>query len=161
MPIVAQQTDAADLLGVTPRTLRDWMRIPGFPDCASGYHIEAIRQWQESNARKGSEPEDAMRKLKLALQAEKLKQAQIETRDAQLRLEAKEKTLLPRQAVERSAAVILSGLVDTCEQLPDLVAAIVSKQEQAKVREFIKRELTELRMRIAADLRALPGESPR
>ena len=103
----------------------------------------------------------AVSNIKDTLISELLKQAQIETRDAQLRLEAKEKTLLPRQAVERSAAVILSGLVDTCEQLPDLVAAIVSKHEQAKVREFIKRELTELRMRIAADLRALPGESPR
>lgn len=161
MPLVAQQTDAAEQLGITTRTLRDWMRLPGFPDCSGGYNVGSIRQWQESNARKGSEPEDAYRKIKLATAAEKLKQAQIETRDSQLRLEAKEKTLLPRQAIERSAAVILSGLVDTCEQLPDLVAALVSKSEQAKVREFIKRELTELRVRIAADLRALPGESPR
>lgn len=161
MPLISHQVEAAEQLGITPRSLRNWIEEPGFPDCSAGYDVAAIRAWREAHERKGSEPEVATKRLKLALLAEKLKQAQIETRQSQLTLESKEKTLLPRQAIERSAAVILSGLVDACEQIPDLAAGLVSKKDQAKVRAFLKRELDEMRRRIAADLRALPGESPR
>jgi hypothetical protein len=155
MPVISQQTEAADYLGVTPRTLRDWSNQPGFPDSAKGYDTEAIEAWREREQRKGSTEDQTAKKLKLALTAERLKQAQIQTRRDQLELEKREGTLLPRKGVEESMAVILSSLVDWTEQLPDLIAAIVPADTQAKVRDRLRTELEERRVQLAGELRSL------
>jgi hypothetical protein len=158
MPLVARQTEAALRLGVTPRTLRDWRQLDGFPDCTRGYDLEAIQRWRQAHERKGSEAADAARKLKLAITAEKLRQMQLRTRREQLDLELKEGTLLPRKAVEQSVAVLLSALGDWCDQLPDLIAAICPNQRTAaKVRARLQQELDRRRAQLADDLKALGG----
>lgn len=159
MSVIIQQKQAAEALGVTPRTLRDWQNVDGFPDCSRGYDVEAIRTWRQANERKGSEPERVAKQIKLGVLAEKLKQMQLRTKKDQLDLDAKEGTLLPRKAIEQSAAVLLSALGDWCEQLPDLVAAIVSKKDQRKVRDRLKTELDARREQLADDLKALGGSS--
>lgn len=39
------QLDASKALGCTARSLRDWSKLSGFPDCSRGYNVEAIRVW--------------------------------------------------------------------------------------------------------------------
>lgn len=46
------QVAAAAELKVTPRSLRDWAKKPGFPDCSKGYDLTAIRAWRDSRRRR-------------------------------------------------------------------------------------------------------------
>ena len=52
--IVREQKEAARLLGITDRGLRDWMKKPGFPDWSAGYDVDAIRAWADDLRLKGS-----------------------------------------------------------------------------------------------------------
>lgn len=162
MPLIEQQTEAAARLKVTTRTLRDWRLVEGFPNCDAGYDLEAIQAWRRENERKGSESADAGKKISLGIKAEKLRQMQLRTKRDQLDLEAKEATLLPRKAVEQTAAEILSRLGDWCEQLPDLIAQICpNKRSAEKVRAYLKKELDKRREQMAHALKSLPsGSSP-
>lgn len=159
MPVIQQQVEAADILDVSARTLRDWSRLPGFPDCSTGYDTDAIQRWRQDNERKGSESDSTSKKLKLALLAEKLKQASVETKLASLKLETAEGTLIPRKGVELTAQVILSSLSEWCDQLPDLISGILPKKHRQVVANELKRELDKRRVELAAELRSLPGDS--
>lgn len=159
MPLISQQTEAAESLDVSARTLRDWSRLPGFPDSSRGYDIAAIQQWRQENERKGSESDSATKKLKLALLAEKVKQASVDTKLANLKLETAEGTLIPRKGVEQTAQIILSSLSEWCDQLPDLIAAQLPKKYQAAVAKDLKRELDKRRVELASELKSLPGDS--
>lgn len=161
MPLIQQQNEAALRLGISPRTLRDWRQLPGFPDCTAGYDLEAIHAWRREYERKGAESHETARKLKLGIAAEKLRQMQIRTRREQLELELKEGTLLPRKAVEQTVAVILSSLADWCDQLPDLIAPICPNRRSAeRIRERLKAELDARREQLAEDLKAISQTSP-
>jgi len=159
MPLIVQQKEAAELLGVSSRTLRDWQAARdenGFPDCSSGYETEAINAWRRDNQRKGSETSEAAKNIKLGTAAEKMKQARFDTRLKEMEVGKEEGTLLPRKAVEQSAAVILSSLGDWCEQLPDLIAQICPNKKSAeKVRTRLKSELDRRREQMADDLVSL------
>jgi transposase-like protein len=153
---VAEQKEAARRLGITPRALRDWAKEPGFPDWSAGYDLQAIRRWRDQHGRKGSDDDGTSRKLKLAIAAEKLRQAKLETRKRELDLQTKEGQLLPRQAVETFASTLLSALADWCEQLPDLIAGELPKKHGAKIAARLTRELHQCREQLAEDLKRLP-----
>lgn len=158
--LVTQQKQAAELLDVSPRTLRDWSALDGFPDCSSGYDIEAIREWREEHERKGSQQSETAKKLKLAISGEKLRQAQLQTRQMQIDLERKEGLLIPRKGVEQSAAVAMANLADWCEQFPDIAISQLPKKYQAKMRAIWKKLLDDGRRQLASQLRALSQDSP-
>lgn len=152
--IVIEQKEAADRLGVTARTIRDWRdQHSDFPDCSAGYDLDAITAWRDRLAKKGSEDGDAARKLKLARQAEALKRDRLRTRDAELDIAEREKELLPRPTWELFAANLLSGLADWCEQLPDLIAGQCCKKCQKTLGDRIKKELDRRREQLAEDLK--------
>jgi hypothetical protein len=158
--IVTEQKQAARILGVTPRTIRDWMRdYPSeVPDTSAGYDIDAWRKFRESHGKKGSPEGEQLRKLKLARQAEALKRDRVKTRHDELNLEVKEGGLLPRPTWELFGANLLSGLADWCEQLPDLIAAQCCKKCGKTIGERLKKELNKRREQLAEDLRRSPSE---
>src|SRR3990167_1956606 len=159
MAIVAEQKEAADKLGVTERTLRDWReQHPDFPDCSAGYDLDAITAWRDRLAKKGSDRGTQMQTLKVARAAEALKRDKIRTRKEELHLQEQEKELLPRPSYELFLANILSGLADWCEQLPDLLAGECCKKCKKAIGPRIKAELDRRREQLAEDLKRSPQE---
>lgn len=132
------------MLGITDRVLGLWASEPWFPQdgrTSSGWNVPAIRAARDAMGRKGSEQSDQSKRLKLASDAEKLKQAQYETRKRELDLRVKEGELLPRRGWELFAAQLLTALGDWCDQLPELLSADVPRKYRKKVRERAKQEL--------------------
>lgn len=159
MPIIIEQKEAARVLGVTDRTLREWRTDhPDFPDCSAGYDTDAITAWRDAHAKKGSETDSAMLKLKLAQKAEELKQARIETQTKEHKLKVTEGELLPRPAYELFLATILASHADWCEQLPDLLAGDCCKKCKKSLAERVKKELDRRREQLAEDLKRSPQE---
>lgn len=158
MARVIEQQEAARRLGVTARALRDWIREPDFPDIDAGYDLDAIRAWRNAHQKKGSPASDTQKKLKLASEGEKLKQAQIKTKRDQLNLQEREGELLPRAAWERFAATLLSSLADAADQLPDLIGGDCCPKCKKKVPPRLLKELDRLREQLAEDLKQTPAE---
>lgn len=160
MPIVKEQKEAAQILDVTPRTIRDWREAhPDFPDCSNGYDTDAIEAWRQKLAKKGSEEGEQIRKVKLALGLEALKRERIATRRDENRLKAEEGEYLPRPTYELFGANLLSGLADWCEQIPDLIAGQCCKKCAKTIGERLKKELDRRREQLAEDLKRSPSES--
>lgn len=159
--IVQEQKEAARILGVTPRTIRDWMRdYPNeVPDTSAGYDIDQWKAFRESHGKKGSPDGEALRKLKLARQAEALKRDRVKTRHDELNLEVKEGTLLPRQSHELALASVLASLADWCEQLPDIVGGCCCKKCKKTIPKELKNQLDRCREQLAEDLKRSPSES--
>lgn len=157
--IVHLQKTAAEYLGVTATALRKWEREPGFPDTSNGYNIDAIREWIQRRSKKGSEQSELSHSLSIALKGEKLKQARLDTKKKELELAARESQLIPRKAVELSFCAVISGLHDLCEQLPDIIAAQLPQKHKQHLAQLLKRELEDMRNRIASDLKSIPLKS--
>lgn len=153
--IVTEQKEAARILGVTARTLRDWRRAypDEFPDTSAGYNIEVLKEFQKSLSLKGSEHGDRMRMVKLAREAVKLQREKIAVRREERALQTQEGGLLPRSSFELFVANVLSGFGDWCEQLPDLIAGGCCKKCQRSIGPRIKAELDRRREQLAEDLK--------
>lgn len=159
--IVIEQKEAARILGVSPRTIRDWMRdYPNeVPDTSAGYDIDAWKSFRAAHGKKGSPDGQAMRKLKLARAAEALKRDKLKTRHEELDLDVKESGLLPRQSFELFLANILSQHADWCEQLPDIIGGSCCKKCKKTIPAALKKELDRRREQLAEDLKRSPSES--
>lgn len=83
---MATQTEVADYLGVTTRTLQNWSKTPGFPDSQGrgGYDIQKVVQWRlrylESKIRSSDDPSekgeiDASELALLEIEEKRLKNA--------------------------------------------------------------------------------------
>lgn len=158
--IVQEQKEAAEIIGVTPRTLRDWKRDypEEFPDCSEGYNIEALEAFRDEFAKKGSEGGSTLHKLKVGRQAEALKRDRIRTQREEYSLRLQEEELLPRQVWNIFASNLLAGLSDAAEQLPDLISGDCCKKCQKTVADRIKAELNRWREQLADDLKRSPQE---
>lgn len=161
MPVVKSRKEAAAILGVTEKALGNWATEAWFPEDATGrtpkgarvdWDTDKIAQAREVQQRKGSAPAEAAKRLKLATDHEKLKQAELQTRRKQIELAVEEGELVPRRAVELHFATLLTELGDWCEQLPELVAADVPAKVRPKVKARIKDELDRRRRELSAEL---------
>jgi hypothetical protein len=154
--IVKEQIEAARLLGVTDRSLRTWMRDPGFPDCSAGYDIAAIKTWQDANRRAGSDAREQAQQLQLALKREKVAQEAIKTQQMERKLEELEGGLLPRRTIELALATVLTKHGDWCDQLPDLIRGECCKSCRKRIPDSLQTELDERRKALATELQNLP-----
>lgn len=158
--------EAAALLGVTPPALGDWVKEPWFPadgKTPAGWNVTAIRTARDAMGRKGSEQSDQAKRIKLAREAEKLKQDQIKTRKETLKLKEQEGELLPRRGWELFAAELLTAFTDWCDQLPDLIAAGEPKKGRKRLKQRLKAEFDlkrrELRDELERKAKELDGRS--
>ncbi|HUG89250.1 MAG TPA: hypothetical protein VML55_00345 [Planctomycetaceae bacterium] len=167
MPVVRTRQEAAEILGITPRVLSLWARDTWFPADATeqdgrgrriNWNTDAIAAARDAMGRKGSEPAETARRLKLATDQEKLKQAELATRSREIDLAVKEGALIPRYAVELHFATLLTELGDWCNQIPDLVSADVCRKCRRKLRARVADELNRRRHELAAELQRAARE---
>lgn len=71
--LIESQKQAAGLLGITDRALREWMKEPGFPTWEAGYNIHQIQTWAEGRGRKNSSKAQRMVALEEAIKEQKLR----------------------------------------------------------------------------------------
>lgn len=152
---------AAAALGITRELLRDWMKKADFPKLAKQggayvFPITAIREWRDSNGRKGADPNSAAARIKQAQEIEKLKQAQIKTEGDRTRLDRLQKRLLPRQSAELVISTMLTETGDDLDQialsLPTTCGVPVAYQPALAAR--LKEVLDDFRVRTVTRLHA-------
>ena len=124
------QTKAAEALGVTPRTLRDWSAADWWDANfrnAAGYDVEAIAAAVNDNARKGST---------LSAEREKLRherdQLDNELAAAKVRAELRKEqeslgNVLPREEYEEFVVEIIGMLCDELLEIPRRMLTHVPK----------------------------------
>lgn len=159
MSMVPTRIQAAAELGITERQLGNWANEPWFPPAGhtkDGWNVEVILAAQHVMGRKGSGHSDTAKKLKLALDNEKLKKQQLETQMKTLDLQLKEGALLPRRGWELFAATLLTNLGDAADQLPDLIRGICCRKCAKKIAKRLKQELDNMRNNTADELQAGP-----
>lgn len=158
---VKTQRAAASKLNIDERQLRRWMKETWFPadgKSADGFDVGSIAAARDAMGRKGSAEAKAARDLKLQTDRERLKQAELKTKAAQLQLRQTEGELIERDAVELHFALMLTQLGDWCDQLPELIAADVPKSHRAKIRNRLKSELDRRRRELQSELKRAAAE---
>lgn len=158
--LVTSQIQAANELGVTPRTLARWRLIDTFPDCRRGYDLKAINAWRDEHGRKGSQYSEVMLKLRVATLGEKLKQAVLQVRSDQLGLQAAEGKLIPTAAVKASIDLILNTLQQWRATMPQAAAEMLPKRLRPKYIALCQREFDKLITQTKSDLGRITERLP-
>lgn len=159
--IVKRQKDAAAVLGVTARQLREWEKEPWWPEhgrSGGGYDVGAIREARDAVGRKGSDESGEARRLKLGRDAARLKQDRIKIERMELDLAAARREVVPRGAVELHFSEFLTRFGDWADQFPDLAKRQVPKKYGPKLRRWMAEQLDEFRRRLAEELEAAARE---
>ena len=154
--ISTERLAAAKALGITARSLGDWRKLPGFPDCSAGYDIKAIQKWREDHQKKGSAADEQIAAINKALKWEKLQELKKKNHLLDLERDAEEGKLLPRRTYELFVASLLSGIGDWCEQIPALVEAELPAKYGKKARARLEEEFKRMREQLAEDLKRTP-----
>lgn len=152
MPVLREQKAAADALGVTPRTLRDWRAEPGFPDCSAGYDLDAIRRWRDEQTRKGSDEATQAKRLKLATQAQKLRLEKARADAAERAEQAAQGNILPRDECETAIAEMITLARDRLTALPKTLCRIVPRQYHRRLQDEGGKEIARILNEFSASL---------
>lgn len=136
--LVPEQTEAARLLGVSTRTLRNWMDVAGFPDCSSGYDLRQIREWRDEQQKKGSLPDEKRLEDNARQHAAKTRSLEAKAVLDELALAEKQGLLVPRDLVIELLAVLATMIRDTSRELQrqgnqgaaDLIDDLVGRYEK-------------------------------
>ena len=139
------QKDAAKVLGVAPRTLRDWAQLDGFPDCSKGYDLVEVAEWRDTNFRKGSDgdgsPKSVTERLKLEdLRKKKMLNDRIERED-----EIALGNILPRDEFRLSVSEIIQVATyrlltipkNLCKHVPKKYHRSLQTEGDAEVRKVL------------------------
>lgn len=164
MSIVATQKEAAELLGVTARQFRNWIKEPWFPangKTAKGFDTVAIQAARDAEGRKGSEQSEVRNRIRDSHAEEKLKRDRLRTRREAIGLAAAEGRLIPREAIELYISTFNTRFGDWCDQVPDIIAREAPAKFRKKIRDRLKRELDERRKALRAELEAKARELDR
>ena len=135
MTVVEQQKEAAALIGVSPKGLRDWMKEPGFPDCSAGYPIDAIRRWQQTRGKKGSEDGDRLRQIKLAREGQRLRRDKAAADRQEREEQVAQGNILPRDELTLATIEHVVLARDRLMGLPKEVCRVVPKRYHRKLQE--------------------------
>jgi hypothetical protein len=147
---------AAEQLNVSPPTLLNWSRETWFPENGRNsdgtWNVAAIRTARDALGRRGSERSDQGKALKLANEAERLKQNRVKTQQLQLQLGEDQRNLFPRAGIELFVASFLTAVGDDLDQLPSIIAKDLPAKYRRKFSDRLRQELDDLRRRWRADL---------
>ena len=155
--VVRTQIEAARQLGVEDRTLRRWMKNPGFPDCSAGFDIPDIRAFLGRQNKPAAELRTEYLEHDVSIKRDRAEQERIKTANMRHQFLENEKELLPRRAVELSIALILTSLRDWAAQLPDLAQAQCCRKCRPAIEKHLKEELGRLQSEAATNLTNLNG----
>lgn len=136
---VVEQKEAARLLGITDRSLRDWMKKPAFPDWSAGYDIAAIRQWAEARSLKNSQKSKSLEQLEREIKQEKLRLERAKADKAERENEIAAGNVLPRDEYETFVREVISVARDRLTLIPrDLCRYVPEKYHKVLQREGAK-----------------------
>ena len=154
MAFLTQKAAAAEL-SITTRQLRTWQTESWFPQDArsgAGYDVERIRAARDAMGRKGSARSDQAAALKLATDAEKLKQHRVKTQQLELQLKIRQAELFPRDGFELFFSTFMTSVGDDLDQLPSIVSKMVPTTQRKKLTTLLRQELDDMRRKWRADL---------
>ena len=161
--IVSSRNDAASLLGITPRVLGDWAKEPWFPadgKTPAGWNVPLIRKARDTYGRKGSEQSEKAIKLKLDLNAQKLRRettrADKEERDQQVA----QGNLIPRDEYELAMIEQITMARDQILTLPKLLARIMPKKFHKKLISEGDRKIRNVLEQLAKGFDRIKTEGP-
>ena len=150
--LILEQKAAADALGITPRSLRDWMKEPGFPDCSAGYDIDEIKRWRDDRAKKGSELGDQAKKLKVATAAQKLRFEKARADAAEREERAAQGNILPRDELETAVAELISLARDRLSGVPKSLSKFLPKTLHRRFQDEATKEVQRILNELADSL---------
>ncbi|MFV0444405.1 MAG: hypothetical protein ACK5Q5_12620 [Planctomycetaceae bacterium] len=134
MPLIHEQKQAAKLLGVTTRTLRDWRAAnPDFPDTTNGYDIEAINRWRAAHEAKGSDEADLAAQLNKAIKVQKLRREKALADRAEREERIAQGNILARDEHETSFREIITVARDRLISLPKQLARLVPHKDRRRL----------------------------
>lgn len=152
---IKTQKETAELLNITPRSLRSWESEDWWPENArdkSGYDLALIRAAQEALGKSGSELREQNAVVTLKTKQAKLEKELLEIQKRQLELHVKEGLLIPRDTVELHLSTLLKEVGDLFDRIPSLAGKEAGKRNAKKVADYLRREFDKTRRRIASEL---------
>lgn len=154
MTVERLQKDAAARLGITPTALRQWSKLPGFPDTSAGWDIAAIQQWRQQEDRKGSQQSDQTAQIRLATAAQKLRQEKVKAEQLERKNEQEKGNILPRDEWELFAAELITVARDRLQTIPQSLCRLVPPEFHAAMltegAQSVRRILEELSRSLSA-----------
>jgi phage terminase Nu1 subunit (DNA packaging protein) len=136
---VLEQKEAARILGITDRALRDWIRKPGFPDHSAGYDIAAIRRWADARSLKNSSKAKNREYIEQQIQEQKLRLETAKADKAERENEIAAGNVLPRDEYETFVREVISVARDRLTLIPrDLCRYVPEKYHKVLQREGAK-----------------------
>lgn len=152
--LILEQKAAAAALDITPRSLRDWMKEPGFPDCAAGYDVDAIKRWRDDRAKKGSELGEQAKRLKVATAAQRLRLEKARADAAERNEQTAQGNILPRDELETAIAEAISLARDQFLSLPKELCRLAPKALHRKLQDEGEKTVTRILNEFARQLQA-------
>lgn len=127
--------DVAKALGVTPRSLRDWEKKPGFPRVATwnAAAVAKVREWMEQQDAKGSDGGKIDRDLSRAIKGQKLRMIKAQADAAELKNQIAAGNLLPRDEYLSFCSEVITLTRDRLIAIPKRVAKSVPKKYQRQL----------------------------
>lgn len=152
---IKTQTETAELLNITPRSLRSWESEDWWPEggrTKAGYDLALIREAQEAHGKAGSEFSEKKKEFSLKHDEGKLERQAIEIQKRRMELHVAEGLLIPRDAVELHLATLLKEQGDLFDKVISQTKKLAGKRNSKKVGDYLQREFDKGRKRIASEL---------
>jgi len=86
-------------LAITERTLDRWKLEDGFPATEGGYDVAAVRAWASDRDKKGSESDNRVAAVNMAIKLQKLEEIKRKNLLLQLEIDEKNRRLLPTELI--------------------------------------------------------------
>ena len=126
--IVPTRKEAAEILGVTERSIGYWKQMPGFPDCDDGYNLDAIRDWRAATLNSPDEDADNVKAIKRQISAEKLRQEHVKAERLERQNAVELGEIVDRHDWEIGCVELVTVCRDSLLHLPRSLCSIVPKK---------------------------------
>jgi hypothetical protein len=161
--IVYMRKEAAALLGLTPQQLGTWAKELWFPEqgkTPDGWNVPVIREARDAYGKKGSEQSEEAKRIKLALQTEKLRQEKIKSERAEREERLAEGSLIPRDEYELAMIEQITMARDQILTLPKLLARIVPQRYHKKLLSEGDRKIRNVLEQLSKGFERIKTEGP-
>lgn len=156
--LVRTRIEAAKLLGVTEKTLGNWKKLPGFPECSSGYDLAKIKLWRTAHSLSSDKESAEARRIRLAIQKEKLRQEKIKADRAERDDEIARGNILPRDEWELFVREIIHLTRDQLISIPTSLCRGIPRKYHAKLRSEGRRRVEKILLEFSRLLERGPAE---
>lgn len=150
--IVTLQVEAAERLGVSPKSLRNWIKEPGFPSIKKGYDVEKIQAWRDQLGKKGSEQSLSQQQTNEQLAREKLRKATADADKAEREEEEAKGNVLKRDEYELFVQEHIQVTRDRMILIPRTLCKYIPKKYHVRLRTEGEKEVRKILAEFARNL---------